>query len=103
MLQAVERLESYIEGVEWKAFAENEVLQEAIMRQLEILGEAAGRISRERAHQFKEIPWSQVTGLRHKLIHHYFVVDLEVVWASATEDVPQLKPHLIEMIRELQW
>jgi uncharacterized protein with HEPN domain len=38
-----------------------------------------------------------------KLIHHYFVVDLEVVWASATEDVPQLKPHLIEMIRELQW
>jgi len=59
------------------------VLQNAIIRELEVLGEAAGRVSGEFVTAHPEIPWKEATGIRHKLIHDYFDVDLGIVWRTA--------------------
>lgn len=100
MLDAIERIESYLTGVDRETFDKDPILQDALVRQLEVLGEAAGRVSPERTSQHTEIPWSKITGMRHKLIHDYFVVDLDVVWTSAIEDVP-LKPLLSSLHHDL--
>ena len=63
-----------------------------LIRELEVLGEAAGRVSADFVAAHPEIPWKEITGLRHKLIHDYFEVDLQVVWNTARTNVPAVLP-----------
>ena len=69
MLDAVERLQRYLDGVDQDEFEENEVLQDAVVRQLEILGEAASRVDADRRRSLPDIPWSKVISTRNRLIH----------------------------------
>jgi len=101
MLDAVARVERYVSGVEREAFLADEILQDAVVRQLEILGEAAGRISRPVCARHPEIPWPKVTGLRHRLIHYYFGVDFKLVWKVATAEIAELKPKLQALLRDI--
>ena len=98
MLDAVRRVEFYLKDVRRVDFLDDLEKQDAVIRQLELIGEAAGRISPSTRAANDEIPWRQITGMRHKLIHDYFVVDLDVVWKTATEDVPGLGPLLEKAI-----
>jgi uncharacterized protein with HEPN domain len=100
MLEAVERIREFVDRISVEDFSKDWVLQDALVRRLEILGEAAGRVSREFADAHAEIPWRAITGLRHKLIHDYFEVDLSVVWETATHNVPELEPLLREILNE---
>ncbi len=75
------------------------MIQDAIIHELQILGEAAGRVSRELTDQHPEIPWRKVTGLRHKVVHDYFAVDLKVVWDTATLDAPAIRP-IVQALRD---
>ena len=61
-----------------------------MIRELEILGEAAGRVSKKFVADHGEVPWKEITGIRHKLIHDYFEVDLAIVWTTATVNVPRV-------------
>ena len=94
MLDALERLKQYVARTSRQAFDDDSLVQDAIVRQLTVLGEAAGKISPAFVDTHPEIPWPDVTGIRHKLVHDYFVVDIEVVWITATEDAPALKSLL---------
>lgn len=94
MLDALERLDQYVARTSRQAFGNDSLVQDAIIRQLTVLGEAAGKVSQAFFEAHPEIPWPEVTGIRHKLVHDYFVVDIEVVWVTATEDAPALKPLL---------
>jgi uncharacterized protein with HEPN domain len=98
MLDAVQRVASYLKDVRRDEFLDDPEKQDAVIRQLELIGEAAGRVSASTRGANVEIPWRQITGMRHKLIHDYFVVDLDVVWKTATEDVPGLGPLLEKAI-----
>jgi len=102
MVDAVERLQSHLEGVDRTDFDSDLIRQDAVVRQLEILGEAAGRVSRSLAAASSEIPWAKITGMRHKLIHDYFFVDWDVVWVTATVEVPELLPKLRALIVRLE-
>ena len=102
MLDAIERIEQYISGVDEDGFFSDSMLQDAVVRQLEILGEAAGRVSKETCGRAPEIPWAQVTGTRHRLIHDYFEVDTELVWGVATVDLVSLKPKLEALLERLR-
>ncbi|MGB1658547.1 MAG: DUF86 domain-containing protein [Longimicrobiales bacterium] len=101
MLDSIDRLASHLEGRSAEDFGSEALVQDAVVRQLGILGEAAGRISRETCARFTEIPWPKVTGMRHRLIHDYFEVDLVLVWRVATSEVPALRSALAEMLDEL--
>ena len=87
---AARKVLRYVEGVTLEGFRNGEVLQDAVVRNLQILGEAARKISEELRQQHPEIPWSQIIGMRNRLVHEYFRVDVERVWETVTEDLPAL-------------
>ena len=101
MVAAARRVVELAERTKPEAFASDWVIQDAMMRELEILGEAAGRVSRGFASSHPDIPWREITGVRHKLIHDYFEVDLEVVWRTATLNVPAVLPALVAALESL--
>lgn len=92
MLSAMGRLSQLMARTDQDTFAGDWVIQDAVIRELEILGEAAGRVSDDFVAAHPEIPWREITGIRHKLIHDYFVVDLGIVWRTATVNVPEVHP-----------
>lgn len=102
MLDAVARIESYVADVEEAEFLANTEKQDAIIRQLQVLGEAVKRLSQDLRAAYPEVPWREVAGMRDKLVHDYFGVDLSFVWVTATKDIPALKPKIRRMLAELR-
>jgi uncharacterized protein with HEPN domain len=92
MLDAIDRVIEATRRATLEEFHRDWMIQDAIVHELQILGEAAGRVSSDVTEAHPEIPWRQVTGLRHKIVHDYFVIDLGVVWDTATIDVPAIRP-----------
>lgn len=80
----------FLEGLTWEAFEQSELHQNAVMRPLEIIGEAARRVSRDTQDAHPEIPWDQMIGMRNRLIHEYFRVNLVTVWETVQDDLPPL-------------
>jgi uncharacterized protein with HEPN domain len=89
MLAAEDAL-SFIAGLDEGAFLASDLHQSAVIRKLEIMGEAAAKVSKAFCAAHPEIPWSQMTGLRHRLIHNYGAVRLDIVWRVTTEMLPGL-------------
>jgi len=103
MLEAIEKIERYTESIEdLEDFKEKDIVVDAVLRNLEIIGEAAGNISKEIRSKYSEIPWNRVVGLRNVVIHGYFVVDLEIIWVIIKEQLPELKEVLLKMMEELE-
>lgn len=94
MLSAMGRLSELLAKTDRTKFNGDWVTQDAVIRELEVLGEAAGRVSPAFVAAHPEIPWREITGIRHKLIHDYFVVDLGIVWRTATVNVPEVEPQI---------
>ena len=94
MLDAINTIASFLDCVDQLLFMEDVLVQSAVIRQIEIIGEAARNISDTFRARHDDVPWSDVIGMRNKLIHEYFGVDLEAVWKTAQEDIPQLQRQL---------
>ncbi len=88
MVLAAEGALSFATGLDERAFLASDLHQSAVIRKLEILGEAAGRVSKSCCAAHPEIPWKEMTGLRHRLIHGYGDVRLDIVWQVVTETLP---------------
>lgn len=93
IVAAIERIESYTRGLDVAAFLAHPLVQDAVIRNLEIIGEASGRI-RARAPEFAaehpELPLSAAYEMRNRISHGYFEIDLEIVWATLAQDLPGL-------------
>ena len=83
-------------------FDADEVVQAALTRWLQNIGEAASRLSSELRSQHHEVPWQSIIGMRHRVVHDYFFIDLSVVWRACAADVPALVPQVEAILRELQ-
>jgi uncharacterized protein with HEPN domain len=90
MALAAEDALSFVAGLDERAFLASDLHQSAVIRKLEIMGEAAGKVSRDFCDAHPEIPWKQMTGLRHRLIHGYGEVRLDIVWQVVAETLPDL-------------
>jgi len=90
ILIAARKALTFVEGMTWEAFAESELHQSAVIRLLEIIGEAAAHVSHSTREAHPNIPWPEMIGMRHRLIHEYFRVDLRVVWETVQRDLPQV-------------
>jgi len=98
MLLAARKVIQFSEGVDWRRFEEDELLQSAILRQLGIIGEAARRVSEEMRKRHPEVPWADIIGMRNRLIHDYTRVDLRRVWDTVTDDIPALIERLAPLV-----
>jgi len=94
ILEAITKIESFTKGISRIDFDNNVMIQDAILRNIEIIGEATKKISKEFTQSHQLIPWSEMAGMRNKLIHDYMDVDLDVVWKTIEVDLPFLKDLL---------
>jgi len=94
MSEAVEIIEAYLQGATYKTFVANHMMVDAVVRQLEIIGEAASHLSAEFREQHANILWRRMTDMRNFLIHEYFGVNTKIVWDTCHSDLPQLKAFI---------
>ena len=87
ILDAIAKAESYLEGMDESAFNRSSLIQDCVIRQIEIIGEATKRLSPELRAKNAHIPWSDIAGMRDKFIHGYFGVEVGNVWLTAVEDL----------------
>jgi uncharacterized protein with HEPN domain len=97
ILIAAKKALKFVEGLDRNGFEENEIIQNAVMRPLEIIGEASARVSKEFRKKHSDIPWAEMVGMRNRLIHEYFRIDFSAVWDTIHKDLPKL----IELIEPL--
>ena len=90
ILIAGRRAVEFIEGISWEQFDQSPLHQYAVMKALEIVGEAARRVSAQTKAAHPEIPWSEMIGMRNRLIHEYLRIDTAKVWDTVRNDVPKL-------------
>jgi uncharacterized protein with HEPN domain len=101
VLDAITRIEQYVQGLSEEAFSLNTLVQDAVIRQIEIVGEATKRLSSGLRNRNPQIPWQDIAGMRDKLIHEYFGVDMEQVWLTAKDDIPYLKGEIAGILSKL--
>ena len=96
ILDAISAIEKFIATKNYNAFCNDELLQNGVIRELEVIGEASKKLSSEFKDSIPSLPWKDIAGMRDKLIHDYFSVDLDAVWKAATRDIEDLKNALIK-------
>ena len=101
ILDSIAEIEKNLKGTSEAEFKKSVPKQDAVIRRLEIIGEAAKNIPGGIRLQYKFVPWKKIAGARDVLIHNYFEVDLKTVWNAATKDIIQLKQDVREILREM--
>lgn len=94
ILEAAQEAIGYTEGVSFEAFQGNRLLQHAIVRCLEIVGEASARLSTELRSSNPHIPWTDIIGMRNRIVHAYHDIDVDIIWQTAVDDLPRLIPEI---------
>ena len=96
--EAMRRIKAYTHEMMYKEFLADTRTQDAVIRNLEIIGEATKKLSVELRSQYSKIPWKEMAGTRDRLIHHYFGVDIEVVWKISTAELSDLTLQIAKIL-----
>jgi uncharacterized protein with HEPN domain len=102
ILDAIDRATSYVSGMDLKTFEQDTRTQDAVIRSIEIVGEAANKTrlaDPEFAARFPSVPWALMYGMRNRIVHDYFEVDLEIVWQTVQHDLPVLHRQISGLLK----
>jgi len=98
MLEAVEAIEEYTVGLDYESFLNSRMVRDAVIRNVQVLGEAANRISKEFRDQHPTIEWMRIIRTRHILVHDYFGLDYEIIWRIITVHLPPLQGAIKQIL-----
>ena len=101
MSEAIEKIKRFTANLNFEDFERDDMVVDAVVRNLEIIGEAAKFIPADLRDKYPSIEWSRVVGFRNIVIHAYFDVDIQIVWTIATERLPELEAILRKMLKDL--
>ncbi len=101
ILSSLEEVETFTEGMTFEKFLSDKKTINAVIRSLEVMGEATKRIPENLREKYSEIPWKRIAGMRDKLIHEYSGVDLEIVWVVVKEEIPHIKKPLKIALKDI--
>ena len=95
---SIEKIESYIKGLSENDFFSNQMIIDAVVRNIEIIGEIAKQFPVSIKDKIPEIPWKALSGIRNRIVHEYFNIDVSIIWQIVTKDLPELKLNLRKLL-----
>ncbi len=98
ILECIDSIESYTSKITFDEFTSNKMIQDAVLRNFEVMGEAAKNLSKKFREDYPNIPWKRIAGLRDKLIHNYSGVNLKTIWNSIETELPPLKNSIEKLL-----
>jgi len=101
ILDSINAIEKFSKNINREKLLRNRLKQSAIVREIEIIGEAVKNISQGLKNKYPEVQWKEIAGTRDKMIHHYFGVDLNIIWDIIKTDLPDLKEKIMKIREEL--
>ena len=101
IIDAIKDIEESAKNVSKKKFLKNKDIRDSNIRRIEVIGEAAKNISNALKERHKEIEWVKIIGTRDKIIHHYFGVNLDIIWEIIKKDIPKLKQKILKIKKDL--
>ena len=102
ILNALKQIDHYINGMDLSQFKLDQRTVDAVIRNLEVIGEAACHIPDSLIQKYSDIPWKYMKGIRNILIHEYFGVNMDIVWHTIKNDLPKLKTQIEEILQNVQ-
>lgn len=102
ILDSINAIIDFSRGIDKEELVSNRMKQSAIIREIEIIGEAVKNISRSTKNRYSGIKWKEIIGTRDKMIHHYFGVDLDIVLAIVEKDIPELKKEILKIEKDFE-
>ena len=97
ILDSIQDIENFIQGMNYEEFRDDRKTINAVIRSIEIIGEASKKIPKSLRDSQPEIPWKKMAGMRNKLTHAYFGIDLEIIWKVVSEEIIQIKPGILKI------
>lgn len=98
IMGAINKIENYTEGLSFEDFGENDMILDAVIRNFEVIGEAATHIPNEVKERYPDVEWKEAIGFRNVMIHEYFVIDVEAVWDTIRKNIPTFKKHVLTVL-----
>ena len=102
ILESIEEVEGFIVDISEEEFSRDVKTQDAVARRIEIIGEAAKNLPALFRRKHPQIEWREIVGMRDKLIHHYFGIEMSIVWATSKNDLPKLKQQISKILGSLE-
>ncbi|MEK7146928.1 MAG: DUF86 domain-containing protein [Patescibacteria group bacterium] len=100
IFESIKTIEGHAQKINKKTFSKNITVQDAVIRRIEVIGEAVKNLPSDYKKKHPEINWNEIVGMRNNLIHEYFGVNLFVVWQTINKDIPQLKNQISKLLEE---
>jgi uncharacterized protein with HEPN domain len=104
MIQACDRITAYTAGMTQERFLSDTLVQDAVLRNIEILGEATNQLLERSPHfetDYQEIPWTDIYGMRNRIAHAYFFINFEIVWSVSQKRIPELRSLITQVLRAI--